>query len=226
MTWLSVTRPQKQAFTIYSAAHASPCTGSGLSTPICVIHLQDGCSLLEASSVGTFTRGLERIANQMPTPARSPNEKDEYLMRLLGGPRGSGPLPGSMPTAALQLPPPLPLTCTTPVPGVRVPSTSSAAPSSLPPASSMTQLPARTGSTCGGASRSSQAARLAAHLAGATAAEVAPPRAASQQTAGSLPATTLGQAPTARTRQRLGLAGYGRAREALLTQQGEFTSQV
>ena len=176
--------------------------------------------------MGTFTRGLERIANQMPTPARSPNEKDEYLMRLLGGPRGSGPLPGSMPAAALQLPPPLPLTRTTPVPGVRVPSTSSAASSSLPPASSMTQLPARTASTCGGASRNSQAARLAAHLGGAAAAEAATLGAASQQTGGSLPAAVQAQAPTAHTRQGLGMAGYGRAREALLAQQGEFNSQV
>jgi chemotaxis protein histidine kinase CheA len=190
---------------------------------------QDGCSFLEASSVGTFTRGLERIANQMPTPARgAAHEKDEYLMRLLGGPRGSGPLPGSVPTAAsaLQLPPPLPLTRTTPPLGAKGPATSSLAPSSLPPASSMTQLPATTASTCGGASRNSQAARLAAHLAGATAAEATTPGAASQQPAGSLPATIQAQAPTARTRQRLGLAGYGRAREALLTQQGEFNSQI
>jgi hypothetical protein len=191
------------------------------------VQLQDGCSFLEASSVGTFTRGLERIANQMPTPARgAAHEKDEYLMRLLGGPRGLAPLPGNVSTATLQLPPPPPLTRTTPTLGAKGPSTSSLAPSSLPPASSMTQLPAKTASTCGDAARSSQATRLAAHLAGAAAAEAAPPGAASQQTAGSLPTAVQAQAPTARTRQRLGLAGYGRAREALLTQQGEFNSQV
>lgn len=176
---------------------------------------------MEASSVGTFTRGLERIANQIPVPTHDPDEKDEYLLRLLGGLHvaavsPAGGIAATARAAALQLPPQLPLNSQPST--ARVPSTSSAAPAA-------TSI-AKTASAFAGP-RDTQAGRLALRFGGMPTAAPAALAAGLKPAAGPAAAGAWAhRLAAAASMQRLGLAAHCRARELLLAQQGEFNSQV